>query len=178
MQERTAVTAVLQVVSRQHARARGLVWEAVLGTARDEQECALACLTHYLVLHLVAENLALRRGVGADPLSPPTAGSPRCSPLVEMVTDVTSRDARHGRDLHLLENAVVRHARLLEHRVLPRLLGGWDLGDLERAAEAMAEVDTHFDRDFSRPYRGPASAQAQWAHAIEELRRTTVPSYG
>ena len=34
MQERTAIAAVLQVVSRQHARARGLVWEAVLGTGR------------------------------------------------------------------------------------------------------------------------------------------------
>ena len=95
-----------------------------------------------------------------------------------MVTELAARDARHRRHLHALENAVVRHERLLEHRVLPRLLRGWGPGDLERAAEAIAEVDTRFDRDFSRPDDGPVSAQAQWASAIEELRRTTVPSPG
>ncbi|GAA2161337.1 hypothetical protein FHX52_3316 [Humibacillus xanthopallidus] len=150
MQPRSAVTDVVRVVARQHTRMRGLVCE-VAETTGAEQAAAAGWLSHYVVLHTVAERLGLRR----EPFVAVQRVIPRHGPLLGLARGLASASSLEEsaicRCAAALEEAVVQHARAQELAVLPRLLAGWRAADLRRAAAAFEAADLVFDRAPSEP---------------------------
>jgi len=185
MQPRAAVTDVVRVVTRQHTRMRGLVCE-VTQTTGVERAAAAGWLSHYVVLHTVAERLALSR----EPSVRVQRVVPRQGPLLGLALALAGASALEEsvicRCAAALEQAVVQHARAQERSVLPRLLATWQTADLRRAGAAFEAADLVFDLgSFAGSVPGPvatpgaptapteptAATEVIWRNAVAEVER-------
>lgn len=177
MRSRSAVTDVVRVVARQHTRMRGLVCE-VAQTTGAERAAAAVWLSHYVVLHTVAERLGLSR----EPSVAVQRVVPRHGPLLGLALGLTAASALEEsaicRSAAALEEAVVQHARAQERAVLPRLLASWRTADLLRAAAAFEAADLVFDRGPSEPSEPSgrlATAEDMWDSAVADIERLLGP---
>ncbi|TQM62014.1 hypothetical protein [Humibacillus xanthopallidus] len=185
MQPRAAVADVVRVVARQHTRMRGLVCE-VAQTTGAERAAASRWLSHYVVLHTVAEQLGLSREPSADV----QRVVPRNGLLLELALGLAAapplEEAAICRCAAALEEAVVQHARAQERTILPRLLASWRAADLLRAGAAFEAADLLFDRGPSEqsepttpsapptpftPIAPVAPTEVTWRRAVADIER-------
>lgn len=169
MQSRPAVTEVVHVVTRQHARIRGLLHEVALGSGTDRASAA-GWLSHYLLLHEAAEQIGLRRApVGAaEPFDAPS----RIGPLARLALALDLDDSVVHHRVAALEVAVLSHARAQQRSVLPRMLSSWPLADLHRAVAALEAADIVFDHGPVEPMVTCPATDDPWRTALSAIQRT------
>ena len=168
MQSRPAVTEVLRVAARQHTRIRGLLHEVALSSETD-RTTTTGWLSHYLLLHVAAEQIALCRDPGVERVSPAPRG-----PLVGLAQALDLAEPDLHRRIATLEAAMLRHARAQERSVLPRMLWSWPLADLHHAVAALEAADIVFDRGPVEPAATGTPAVDPWHAAVVIARRTLV----
>ena len=175
MQSRPAVIEVVRVVARQHTRIRGLLHEVVLSSGADRASAA-GWLSHYLLLHVAAEQIGLRRATGASVDGPvPTQESEsapgRMGPLVGLALALDLDDSVVHHRIATLEAAVLGHARAQERSVLPRMLSAWSLDDLHRAVAALEAADFVFDHGPAEPVVSCPATVDPWHTAVGAIHR-------
>ncbi|WP_404388621.1 hypothetical protein [Humibacillus xanthopallidus] len=168
MQPRPAVTEVVRVVARQHTRIRGLLHEVALSGGTD-RTAAAGWLSHYLLLHVAAEQIGLRRApVGTAERVDAAA---RMGPLAGLALTLDLDDAVVHHRVATLEAAVLSHARAQERSVLPRMLSSWPLADLHRAVAALEAADTVFDHGPAEPAVTCPGTLDPWHTAVGAIQR-------
>jgi hypothetical protein len=171
MQSRPAVTEVVRVVSRQHTRIRGLLHEVALCSGTDRASAA-GWLSHYLVLHVAAEQIGLRREpADTKERLEPTAG---LGPLVALALVLDLDDPGVHQRVAALETAVLSHARAQERSVLPRMLSSWPLADLKRAVAALEAVDTVFDQGPPEAVVACPATLDPWHTAVRAIQHAVA----
>jgi hypothetical protein len=175
MQSRPAVIEVVRVVARQHTRIRGLLHEVALSAGTDRASAA-GWLSHYLLLHVAAEQLGLRRApvgasVGGRDWAREWVGAPaRMGPLVGLALTLDLEDSVVHHRIATLEAAVLGHARAQERSVLPRMLSSWPLADLHRAVAALEAADFVFDHGPAEPVVTCPATVDPWHTAVAAIQ--------
>ena len=173
MQSRPAVIEVVRVVARQHTRIRGLLHEVALSSGTDRASAA-GWLSHYLLLHVAAEQIGLRRRPGrpwAGRSGRGWVGAPaRMGPLVGLALALDLDDSVVHHRVATLEAAVLGHARAQERSVLPRMLSTWPLADLHRAVAALEAADFVFDHGPAEPVVTCPATVDPWHTAVAAIQ--------
>ncbi len=167
MQSRPAVNEVVRVVTRQHTRIRGLLHEVALCSGTDRASAA-GWLSHYLVLHVAAEQIALAREPADTEARLDATG--RIAPLLGLALVLDLDDPVVHHRIATLEAAVLSHARAQERSVLPQMLSSWPLADLQRAVTALEAVDTVFDQGPAEPVVTCPATVDPWQTAVRAIQ--------
>lgn len=166
MQSRPAVTEVVRVVTRQHARIRGLLHEVALSSGTDRASAA-GWLSHYLLLHIAAERIGLHgEPVGAAE----RVDGAQMGQLVGLALALDLDDAVVHHHVATLEAAVLSHVRAQERSVLTRMLSTWPLADLHRAVAALEAADIVFDHGPAEPVVTCPATVDPWHTAVVAIQ--------